>query len=152
MIYIYKIEFFYNLIDLNSEWVDKISEIDKEVLMNLSAESFFDYEINDKMYVCYVIVDELEIKQYFEVLDKYSINYKSSNISNIILNGELDVEHELIKYVNSENSIKYDFFIEDTNNWILENLDIDNVLDKISKIGMINLSQIEKEFLKNYNK
>lgn len=32
----------------------------------------------------------------------------------------------------------------------MENLDIDIVLDRISEVGIDNLSQIEKDFLKNY--
>ena len=150
MICIYKIEYFYNLLDLNYEWSNLTPE-DEELLMGLSAESFFDYEL-DNMYICYLISDSVEVSKYFSVLDKYEINYKSYDISELILKSEIDIEHILIDYVDSDNSIKYDFFIEDTNNWILENLDIDTVLDKISKTGINGLNKIEKDFLKNYNK
>ena len=150
MICIYKIEYFYNLLDLNYEWSNLTPE-DEELLMGLSAESFFDYEL-DNMYICYLISDSVEVSKYFSVLDKYEINYKSYDISELILKSEIDIEHILVDYVDSDNSIKYDFFIEDTNNWILENLDIDTVLDKISKTGINGLNKIEKDFLKNYNK
>ena len=150
MICIYKIEYFYNLLDLNYEWSNLTPE-DEELLMGLSAESFFDYEL-DNMYICYLISDSVEVSKYFSVLDKYEINYKSYDISELILKSEIDIEHILVDYVDSDISIKYDFFIEDTNNWILENLDIDTVLDKISKTGINGLNKIEKDFLKNYNK
>jgi hypothetical protein len=50
------------------------------------------------------------------------------------------------------NSIKWSFFIDDLNEWIINNLDIDIVLDRISEVGIDSLTEIEKEFLKTYNK
>jgi hypothetical protein len=145
---IFKINFNYSLFDLNGEWA-RLNDVDKDTLINLSAESFFDYELEDK-YICYVLADTSELNKYVEILDKYNIDFKYKDISDIVLSSELDIEFELIKMVDSDNSIKYDFFIEDVNNWIVDNLDMDSVLDKISLYGINGLNELEKQFLKKY--
>jgi hypothetical protein len=53
--------------------------------------------------------------------------------------------------LSTTNSIKYSFFIDDVNEWVYNNLEIDMILDRISEVGMNSLSQIEKDFLKNYH-
>ena len=40
--------------------------------------------------------------------------------------------------------------MEGINEWILENLDIDTVLDRINEVGINKLRSVEKEFLNNY--
>jgi hypothetical protein len=40
--------------------------------------------------------------------------------------------------------------MEGINYWTMENIDIDIVLDRISQVGMNNLKEVEKDFLKNY--
>ena len=39
---------------------------------------------------------------------------------------------------------------EKINEWIISNIDIDNVLDRISIVGVEGLNKIEKKFLDNY--
>lgn len=145
MICIYKLTFNYNLVELNNEW-DKFNETDTDIVFNLDAESFFDYEKDDK-YICYLIVELSEINKYIYILRKYNIDFKQSDISQSILEGKY--VDDLIRYVNFENTLKYDFFIEDINNWLSENLNIDIILDKISSSGINSLNEIEKQFLKN---
>jgi hypothetical protein len=41
--------------------------------------------------------------------------------------------------------------MDDLKDWIYKNLDIDGVLDRITEVGLNNLSSIEKEFLKNFH-
>ena len=54
--------------------------------------------------------------------------------------------------VESINSTKYSFFVDDLDDWIYNNLDIDTILDRISQVGLDSLTKIEKEFLNNnYN-
>ncbi len=145
---IFKMNFNYSLFDLNGEW-GRLNNEDKNTLINLSAESFFDYELEDR-YICYVLAETSELNKYVEILDRYNINFKYKDISDIVLSSELDIELELIQKVDSDNSIKYDFFIEDVNNWIIDNLDMDIVLDKISLHGINGLNELEKQFLKKY--
>ena len=67
------------------------------------------------------------------------------------MNFKINLEEELKPLLTTINSIKYSFFIDDLNDWIFENLNIDNVLDRISEVGGVkNLTSIEKEFLKNF--
>ena len=74
-----------------------------------------------------------------------------SDLSNDILKFKIDLETELKPLLSTINSIKYSFFIDDINDWILQNLNIDDVLDRISELGTVeHLSEIEKEFLKNF--
>ena len=40
--------------------------------------------------------------------------------------------------------------MDDLDNWILHNLDIDTVLDRITEVGIDSLKPIETKFLKNY--
>ena len=46
---------------------------------------------------------------------------------------------------------EYDFFMDDLESWIYDNLEIDIVLDRITEVGMDSLKDVEKNFLKNYN-
>lgn len=144
MICIYKLIFNYTLDELNEEW-DRFNEFDSDIVFNLDAESFFDYE-KDEKYICYLIVELSEINKYICILRKYNIDFRQIDISQSILEGKyID---ELINYINFENTLKYDFFIDDINNWMLDNLNIDIILDKISSTGISSLSDIEKQFLK----
>jgi hypothetical protein len=140
--------FNYSLFDLNGEWA-RLSNDDKDTLVSLSAESFFDYELENK-YICYVLAETSELNKYVDILGKYNINFKYKDISDIVLSSELDLESDLIQRVNVDNSIKYDFFIEDVNNWIIDNLNMDIVRDKISLRGINGLNELEKQFLKKY--
>jgi len=53
--------------------------------------------------------------------------------------------------LDEKNLFKYDFFLEDINSWIYNNLEIDIVLDRITDVGIDSLKQIEKDFLKHYS-
>lgn len=145
---VYKIIFNKSAFDLNEDY-ERLSDLEKEKISELNADSYFDYE-DKNGYICFVITTPIEMDKYFEVLSNNYIEYKSVNLSNDILNKKLDIVSDLKKNVNSSNHIKWEFFVEDINYWIMENLDIDIVLDRISEVGIDNLSQIEKDFLKNY--
>ena len=73
------------------------------------------------------------------------------DLSDDVLKGKINLSKELKSMVTATTSIKYSFFIDDIDDWILENLDIDTVLDRISEVGTIDkLTNIEQEFLKNF--
>lgn len=145
---VYKIIFNKSASDLNEDY-ERLSDVEKERISELSADSYFDYEDKDG-YTCFVITSPIEIDKYLEVLSNNFIEYNSINLSSDILSKKYDIIDSLKGKVNDLNFIKWEFFIEDINYWIIENLDIDIVLDRISEVGIDNLSQIEKEFLKNY--
>jgi hypothetical protein len=138
------------LFDLNEDY-DRLSEHEKERISDLDCESFFDYEDHSDKYVCYMISKSTEIEKYSKILVKNLIMHELIDLSDGILKLKIDLEQELKPLLGTINSIKYSFFIDDLNEWILQNLDIDKVLDRISELGDIKkLSDIEKEFLKNY--
>ena len=91
----------------------------------------------------------LDAKKYTKILDNNLINHIIVNISNELLNG-LDFEKELNPFVNSLNRFRWNNFNKKISEWILINLDIDNVLDRIGNVGIDGLNKIEKKFLDNY--
>lgn len=146
---VYKIKFGKSSYELVDDY-DRLSDYEKERISELDAESFFDCDDNGN-YICYVITSPLEIRSYLQILETNLIGATCDDLSTTILKSKINIETELKPKLNSENLIKYDFFIEDLNDWIYENLDMDTVLDKISSSGMSSLSDVEKLFLQNYN-
>lgn len=148
--HVYKIKFDKSSFDLNEDY-DRLSEHEKQKISDLDAESFFDHQDHKDRYICYVICKPTEISKYSDILMHNLIGHDVSDLSNDLLKFKIDLEKELKPLLSTINSIKYSFFIEDINDWIIKHLNIDNVLDRISELGSSEfLSQIEKEFLKNF--
>lgn len=145
---VYKIAFNKTSSELNEEY-ERFSDIEKETVSNLGADSYFDYEHENK-YVCFLITTPLEIRKYTEILSNNFIEHKLINLSNDILKRNYDIEEDICDKVDPLDSIKWSFFTEDIDLWIIENLDIDLVLDRISEVGIDNLSKNESNFLKSY--
>ncbi len=146
---IYKIKFFKSAEKLTNHY-NNLSESERENISGLNAESFFDYENKNQNYTCYIIVDSLELERYTNILTNNSIEHKCVNLSDDFINGKIDIKKDIENKINETNYYKYDFFVDDIDNWVLENLNIDIILDRISEIGIDSLKEIEKEFLKNY--
>lgn len=148
--HVYKIKFGKSSFDLNEEY-DRLSEHEKQKISDLDAESFFDYQDYKDRYICYVICKPTEIAKYSSILIQNLISHDVSDLSNDILKFKIDLETELKPLLSTINSIKYSFFIDDINDWIIQHLNIDDVLDRISELGTVeHLSEIEKEFLKKF--
>lgn len=145
---VFKISFYKSTIELESIY-DYFSDLDKEKLENLDTESYFDYE-DDGNYKVLLIANTVDIDKYLKVMQNNNLKVDCLDISDNILKFKYNLELDLKYLINSENELKFDFFIFDLNIWILENLEIDIVLDRISEVGIDNLSKIEKEFLENY--
>lgn len=145
---IYRIIFNQNIEELNNQY-DRLSDYEQERISELDAISYFDYTEDDR-YFFYVITSPNEIKKYAQILEGNLIKFDISDITSDILFNKIDLSKELITKVNKDSIIKWEFFIEDIKEWILENLDIDTVLDRISEVGIENITDIEKIFLKNY--
>ena len=102
------------------------------------------------MYNCYVITTPIELKKYSDILINNLIIHEVTDISTNILNGKVNIEYETEIKIDETNSYKYDFFIDDVNQWIFDNLEIDMVLDRINEVGINSLRDIDKDFLKSY--
>ena len=129
---------------------DRLDEYEKEVISTIDVESFFDYDDDNDKYTCILITTHIEIDKYISILNNNLIKYELKDISKSILKGKIDVGYLLKDKYLPTSQIKFNIFMEGINYWTMENIDIDTVLDRISEVGMKNLKEVEKEFLKNY--
>lgn len=146
---IFKIKFSKNSDCLNDDY-DRLAEYEKDKISSISVESFFDYDDDDGRYNFILITTHIEIKKYISILENNLIWFELENLSLGILKGETDLEYVLKDKYLQTSLIKFNTFIESINYWILDNTDIDIVLDRISQVGMNNLKEVEKDYLKNY--
>jgi hypothetical protein len=116
---VYKIQFDKNSFDLNDD-DDRLSEVEKERISDLDAETFYDYE-KDGNYTCFVITTPVEMKKYISILTNNLIICDCQDISSDVLKFKLDLEEELRDQISTINSIKYSFFIDDIYEWIKDN-------------------------------
>jgi hypothetical protein len=147
---VYKIKFTKSPFDLNEDY-DRLSDIDKEKIADMNADSFFDYE-EDGVYTFFTIAEPIEVKRYLGVLSENLVRFELIDLSKDVLKGNFDIDLEVGAKVEPLDSMKFSFFVDDLNDWIYNNLDIDTILDRISQVGLDSLTKIEKEFLNNnYN-
>jgi len=147
---VYKLNFTKSSYDLNDDY-ERLSEHEKERISELDADTYFDYDDDNECYVCFVVTTPQEIERYLKILSNNLIPNNFLDLSDDVLKGKINLSKELKSMVTATTSIKYSFFIDDIDDWILENLDIDTVLDRISEVGTIDkLTNIEQEFLKNF--
>ena len=144
----YKIQFTKNSYDLNAEY-DKLSEHEKESISDNLSDSYFEFNNDFGYYVIYIMLNPLDAKKYTKILYNNLINHNIIDISKDLLYG-MDFEKELKKHVNGLNRFRWNNFNKKITEWILSNLDIDIVLDRISNVGIEGLNKIEKKFLDNY--
>jgi hypothetical protein len=146
---VYKIKFNKSSFELSDDY-ERLSDYEKDIISELNTESFFDYEDELDNYVCFVITTPTELDRYLKILRNNLIEHESSDLSKPVLKSEINLEL-LEDKLDSNNYFKYDFFINDLETWIYDNLEIDIVLDRITEVGMNSLKDVEKNFLKNYS-
>lgn len=146
---VYKVRYSKSSLELNDDY-DNLSDFEKEQISELDAEGFFDYEDNS-IYCCYVISTPVEVVKYSKILTNNLIAHEYLDLSQEILNNKIDIELELEDKLDEKNLFKYDFFLDDLEHWIYNNLEIDIVLDRITDVGINSLRQVEKDFLKHYS-
>jgi hypothetical protein len=146
---VFKIKFDKNSDFLNDDY-DRLDEYEKEVISTIDVESFFDYDDDNDKYTCILITTHIEIDKYISILNNNLIKYELKDISKSILKGKIDVGYLLKDKYLPTSQIKFNIFMEGINYWTMENIDIDTILDRISEVGMKNLKEVEKDFLKNY--
>ena len=146
---VYKVRYSKSSLELNEDY-DNLSDFEKEQISELDAEGFFDYEDNS-IYCCYVISTPVEVVKYSKILTNNLIQHEYLDLSQEILNNKIDIESDLEDKLDEKNLFKYDFFLDDLEHWIYNNLEIDIVLDRITDVGLDSLKQVEKDFLKHYS-
>jgi hypothetical protein len=146
---IYKVIFNKNSDELNYDY-ERLADYEKERISQLEADSFFDYDDDDGSYVCFIVTNHIEIKAYVSILNNNLISHTVIDLSKSVLNCKVDLDIELKDKVLTTNQIKFNIFMEGINEWILENIDMDTILDRISEVGIKKLRNVEKQFLNNY--
>jgi hypothetical protein len=146
---VYKIKFNKSSFELNDDY-ERLSDYEKDIISELNTESFFDYEDELDNYICFVITTPTELDRYLKILRNNLIENECSDLSKPVLKNEINLEL-LEGKLDSNNYFKYDFFMDDLESWIYDNLEIDIVLDRITEVGMNSLKDVEKNFLKNYS-
>lgn len=145
---IFKIKFNVSDEDLEEIFL-YFSDDDLDEIEELEAESFFDYH-EDGKYVCFLITPASAMRTYVEVMHRNQVNIKVKDFSDKISESKIDLEEELRGEITADNCQDFEFFMTCVNEWILNQLDMDSVLDRISSVGIENLSKIEKHFLETY--
>ena len=140
------LEFYRSSEDIAQDY-EYLSDNDKEKVANINAVSSFDFEDEFQNYVCYFLISPSEIEKYKNVLDSNLISYICTDISKNVINNNINLEKKLVKYTNHYNNELYLEFIEKTNDWIKQNIDLDIILDMINEKGINSLRTIDKEFL-----
>lgn len=141
-----KIDFHKSAEDL-ADLYTYLSDSDKLKIQMVESKSTFDYIDNHNNYNCILLIELHEINSYKKVLDNNLISYICTDITKSVIDNDLDIEKYLRKYVNGSNIIEYNIFIKDVNEWIINNLELDGILDRINEKGIDNLREIDKKFL-----
>lgn len=146
---IYRIRFDKSSYELDKDY-ERLSEHEKLAISAINPESFFDFNDTDGKYTIYLAFCPMDMKKYVSILDRNLIWHDSADISDLILEGDAEIDREARAYVNSLNRFKWNSYSKKVEEWIYESLDMDFVLDRISKVGIDNLRQVEKKYLRNY--
>ena len=128
---------------------DNISDTDKEKVANLDVVANFDFDDEFGNYNFYSIMSELEKIRYENILNKNMINYFCKDISQLVLDNDLDILQKIQKYKNESNKTFFEKFSKNVIQWLEQNLELDVILDMINKKGLDSLKDIHKNFLKN---
>jgi hypothetical protein len=144
-------EFHRNSEDVATDY-ELLSDIDKEKIADLEPEGTFDYEDEHGNYNCCLIITEIELEKYKNLLDENNIPYLCKDISYNVIKNDINLTKKLLKYTNNINENLYYDFIKKVDNWIVSNLELDIILDMINEKGINSLRKIDKEFLENYEK
>ena len=128
--------------ELNSDDLDKLlfqkmSEEEKKWTEKLSKESPNESVVSDENLVNDILmVDEETEDKVIKMLNRLNLKFKIKDITNdFILNEKnfsLTLNEDIVKFLNN-------------------NINIDDILDRINEVGMKNLNEFEKKFLKIYN-
>jgi hypothetical protein len=134
--------------ELTKEYNDMKIE-DKKKLSDINISSLIDID-DENGYECYIICEQDDIENYKKILNSNKISYICDNISKKVISGEINLEKYVKSKLDSINKQYYKEFIKSVNLFILDNLNLDDILDKISFTGLKSLSKLEKKYLKNY--
>jgi hypothetical protein len=143
---VYLVEFKDYLSSKEAAWVDT-EKLETIYLLNFYL--CIDYIQKDN-YSLFIISDEIGINNFKTFLEDNKIPYICDNISDDVLNGDIDVNEIIYSSLDEFNYEISDLFLEELEEWIYQNTTLDIILDKISEKGIDILSEKEKKYLENY--
>lgn len=126
-----------------------INEIYENQLIDFFSKNF---ELGDEKYIAFgykndsifLFVEEYKIKLLLSWLEKKDLILSYKDISNDIINGDIYDSEEFNHSYNNDEEFKKVF-----DKFILENVDVDNILDKINRKGIECLTEIDRIILKS---
>jgi hypothetical protein len=145
---IYRIQFIKSSFDLNEDY-DTFNGQDKDAISGMLPSGYFEYNNFEGKYTLYIILKPTEADKYSKILDENLVVHSIRDISEELLDG-LDLNTALLPFVGALNIDRYRSFKTKLEKWIMSNLDIDRILDRINEVGMPNISKLEKKFLDEY--
>lgn len=128
-----------------------LSDTDRIQVTNLKFRASIDFitEIGD--YSMLVIAEENEFNKLKKILNGNYIHCFYKDITTKLLQNQTNIDKITLKS-KIENQDLFKLFEQKLEEWIIENLDLDVVLDMINDLGIENLREIDKKFLENYGK
>lgn len=144
---LYKLSFNTDIPYLN-EIYGLLTDLEKERIYSFNVSSSFYYNNNNR-YIGFLLIPHSEMKEYEFILSSNLIPYLCEDYSDLVINNEINLESELEQYADFHNYTDYDNFIYEMNSWILKNLNLDSILDRINLYGVETLRPIDKEYLKS---
>ena len=132
----YEIEILYDLLDDNI----------KDEIYNLDVLASFDFDEGEN-YKCFLLAEEDIINNYLNILKLNNISYICKDITKDVINNDFNIEEYVKQRMDLLEHINFYIFNQEINTWIYENLDIDNILDRINKDGIESLREIDLQFL-----
>jgi len=114
----------------NDKFTKNLTLDDLDLLETINLDQMIDV-IENEFIVSYVICTELDLEKLKTFLYKYKVLFEVENITKKFLKGHEKVDDEIF--------LKY----------LEHNLTINDVLDKISEIGIESLTDIDKKILKS---
>ena len=142
---IWRFDFNVSTTSLNKTY-DLITKEDRDCLSATEVSSSFDVELRNKCQ-SYLISTKETIHVYKDMFFKYGIKCKLIDVTDDILSGKLDIERDLVEFLGTGKSLNVAYFLDAVEKLICENLNMDDILDKISKLGIESLTRMEKKFM-----
>ena len=147
---IYRIRFDKSSYELDKDY-ERFSEQENLAISSMNPDSFFDFNCADGKYSIYLVFSPLDLKKYIGILENNLIWHDIADLSDGIMLGDFSLEEEIRPYVNPLNRFRWNSYKKKLDEWIYQNLDIDFVLDRISRCGGVcNLRPVEKRFLNEF--
>ena len=146
MIKLYKLTF-NTEIPFIDEAYDLLTEIEKQRIHSFNILSSFYY--NDRnFYMGFLLISDREMRDYEIILNNNLIPYLCEDYTQLVIENEINLETKLEEYTDIHSYPDFDDFIFKLNKWILENLEVDSILDRINEYGINSLRPIDKEYLR----